>query len=193
MKIVTVPHPALRLKAKKVKRADQKLIKLVKNMKNILRDSRNPRGVALAAPQVNKQWRILSTYLPQPGKKDSPPVIKTYVNPVIVNHCQRKKVLGPDPKKPVMEGCLSIPKLYGPVPRFRWVRIEYQELIDGELIENKKRFDGFYGRAMQHEMDHLDGILFTDYSLEYDLPVYQEDPVTKKFVEIENREILELF
>jgi peptide deformylase len=78
------------------------------------------------------------------------------------------------------------------VPRWPWIEVEFQELIQDELVEKKERFEWFAARVMQHEIDHLDGILFTDYSLEYDLPVYQEDPETEKMHRVKPA-ILETF
>lgn len=84
-----------------------------------------------------------------------------------------------------------MPLLYGPVPRWEWVEVEYHGLIGDQLVEKKERFDGFHARVVQHEIDHLDGILFTDYSLQYDLPVYREEG--KELVEITDRGVLELY
>jgi peptide deformylase len=188
MKIITVPHPTLRAKAKKVKRVDKKLVKFIKELEKTLDISEEPKGIGLAATQVNKLWRILSCRFVE-ARGDKAP-ITTLINPKITKHSQEKS-FGPDKKHPDIEGCLSIPTLYGPIPRFEWVEIAFQELIDGQLQDQKLRLEDFSARVLQHELDHLDGILFTDYTLEYDLPIYRAEG--DKLIELEDRTILESF
>ena len=84
-----------------------------------------------------------------------------------------------------------MPGIYGPVPRWEWVEVEYEKIENGVFVPDKKKFSDFHARVVQHEIDHLDGILFTDYSLEYDLPVYIEKK--NQLIEIEDRRALELF
>lgn len=187
MKILTIPHPTLRERAITVKDpSDQQFQQMVANMERTLLKTNNPRGVGLAGPQVDKLHRIFLTALEE---NDEANVI-AFINPVIVKH-SNDHTFGPDPENPKLEGCLSMPTIYGPVPRWEWVEVEYLTLKDGEVMDKKDRFDGFHGRVVQHEMDHLDGILFTDYSLQYDLPVYKEEG--KELVEITDRSILELY
>ena len=95
------------------------------------------------------------------------------------------------------EGCLSIPIFYGPVPRYEWVEVEYQGLTNLELknqpkIKMKKaRFGDFDARVIQHEYDHLEGILFTDLVLKNNLPIYIDED--GQWVEVKNKkEILSL-
>jgi len=111
-------------------------------------------------------------------------VLTVLINPELVKH-SGELTLGPDKKHPTLEGCLSIPGLYGPVPRWTTVTMTYQELIEGKLESRTNVFSEFAGRVIQHELDHLNGILFTDYSLQYDLPVYQEDKKTDQLEEID--------
>lgn len=181
MKIITIPHPTLRKTAHLVTEVDESLVKFVQNLESTLDKSKKPRGVGLAAPQVDKLLRVFSTNLPE---LDEIP-LRHFINPVIKKACQRKKVLGIDPQDPDLEGCLSMPGLYGPVPRHRWIELEFQTLEDEQLVSHQERFDDFYARVIQHELDHLDGILFTDYALEYDLPVYRQSDDGKKLVEID--------
>lgn len=185
MKIVTVPHTSLRQKATPIKRVDTKLIKLVKDLGQTLQNKRNPQGVGLAAPQVAKNKRLFAMNLPPADQPDAPPKITVYINPQIIDH-PRDPEWGPDPEQPTLEGCLSIPKLYGPVPRWRWVQVEYDELVGDELQRRQTKLEWFAARVFQHELDHLDGVLFTDYSLRFDLPVYQENS-KRQLVEIDKR------
>lgn len=186
MKIITIPHLSLRQTAEPVTDFGAPLQKFVKEMGKTLQKTTNPRGVGLAAPQVNRLMRIFLTTIEDDPK--IPPL--AFINPRIVGH-GTKHTFGPDPENPRLEGCLSMPGLYGPVPRWEWVQVEYQTLHNGQVAEKKERFDGFHARVVQHEIDHLDGILFTDYSLQYDLPVYREKG--KDLVEITDRGALELY
>lgn len=199
MKIINIPHATLREKAKRVEKATPEFISFLNEMKNSLTSTANPQGVGLAAPQVDVLHRVFLTLVDEKvngkareaalgyEKRINP---QEFINPIITKH-DTKHTFGPDPDNPRLEGCLSMPGLYGPIPRWEWVEIEYQAFHDGILVEKKGRFDGFHARVIQHEIDHLDGILFTDYSLEYDLPVYIEKK--KELVEISDRSALELF
>jgi peptide deformylase len=196
MKIITVPHSVLRSTSQIVDASSNDVKKFLSEIEYTLVNQRNPKGVGLAAPQLGQPKRIFATYLPEQDVADdddkSPSVITLFINPIISKKSQ-ELTFGGTEEQPTLEGCLSIPKLYGPVPRWQWIEIEYQTLKGDKIVEEKKRFDDFTARVVQHELDHLDGILFTDYSLKYDLPVYQEDPKTKKLVELETRNILEVF
>ena len=176
MQIITVPHTALRKKARPVKKVDRKLVKFVKNLEDTLANARNPQGVGLAAPQVDRDLMIFATQLPDETQTLRPELIKHYINPVITNK-SAKLILGETAKdrQAREEGCLSMPGLYGPVPRAEWVELLWYELKGDELVKKEARFENFAARVIQHEYDHLFGILFTDYSLKYDLPVYKED------------------
>lgn len=191
MKIITIPNPVLRQKAQPVADpADPNFQKFLREMKEILRKTTNPRGVGLAGPQVNQLYRIFLIDIDDQDKRAKTALASDFINPTIVKHSDNH-TFGPDPENPQLEGCLSMPLLYGPVPRWEWVEVEYQTMVDGKLAEKKDRFDGFQARVFQHELDHLNGILFTDYALQYDLPVYRE--VKKELVEIKDRSALELY
>ncbi|MDH5533074.1 MAG: peptide deformylase [Candidatus Pacebacteria bacterium] len=192
MKIISAPHQTLRQKAIEVKTVDKKLIKFIEELELTLKNKENPKGVGLAAPQVDKKLRIFTTQLSNIDNFDDENSleIKHYINPIITKHAG-KQTFGPDKNNPQLEGCLSIPKIYAPVPRWEWVELEYMMLENGKLIPQKERFDDFYARVIQHEADHLDGILFTDYALEYDLPVYFENNKTGKLEETTNISVLE--
>lgn len=192
MKIILAPHPSLREKAIEVKVADKKLINFIKDLELTLKNKDNPKGVGLAAPQVEKKLRIFTTQLSTKGNLDdeSSLEIKHYINPVITKHAG-KQIFGEDKDNPQLEGCLSIPRIYAPVPRWEWVELEYMMLENGKLVPQKERFNDFSARVVQHEADHLNGILFTDYALEYDLPVYFENDKTGKLEETTNISVLE--
>ncbi len=176
MKIVTLPHPSLRATAQPVTAVDKQLLKFIQDLQNTLRQAINPQGVGLAATQVNAKKRIFATLLNHQ--------LRAFINPEIVDR-DDKKTLGPKTDDPYLEGCLSIPGIYGPVPRYGWVKMTFQKIVDGHLITQTETFDDFAARVVQHELDHLNGVLFIDYTKQFDLPLYQEDKKTKKLNPIE--------
>ena len=179
MKIITVPNPTLRSVATPVTSIDKKLIQFLKEMEATLLDTHNPKGVGLAAPQVDKLKRIFSLNLVEDNRD-----LRSIINPVIIDHSM-EITLGPDPEDPYLEGCLSIPGIYGPVPRWLTVQLQYEVIENGELVRKEEEFEDYAARVVQHELDHLDGVLFTDYSLKLDLPLFKEKNRGKKMEEID--------
>lgn len=179
--IIVVPNPILRAKSMPVDfNKDLKLIKkLVADLEETLEKKERPKGVGLSSPQIGKNLRVFSTLLPASANEDGQgrptdaekdlAKLATYINPEIIES-SKERTFGPDPEDPILEGCLSIPKLYGPVPRFTWVKLRYTS-PQQEVFENT--FHGFYARVIQHEYDHLEGVLFTDYVKKYELPFYE--------------------
>lgn len=133
------PDPVLRKKAKEVSRIDPLIEQLIYDMAETMYDVP---GVGLAAPQVGVSKRIMVI----DTKKGALPLI----NP---------KILESSGKELGMEGCLSFPCLYGDVERDLAVTIKYQNL---EGRWEKLHTDGTVARAIQHELDHLNGVLFID-------------------------------
>lgn len=185
MKIITIPHPTLRQKAQPVTVVDKKLKQFISELEETLLATTKPKGVGLAAPQVDRLRRIFALNLDRNGK-----AIRSVINPVITSHSE-EVTLGPDPEEPYLEGCLSIPGIYGPVPRWQWVELEFQVIEDDRLVSKSEQFDDFAARVVQHEFDHLDGILFIDHSMKYNLPLYKENTETKKMEEFD-RSLLQL-
>jgi peptide deformylase len=188
MQIVHVPHQTLRKTAAEVKTVDKQLLTFIGQLEKTLKEKRKPRGVGLSAPQVDESLAVFVTYLPQ-AEEDTQPTMRNFINPQIVQHSE-ERTFGDDLEKPILEGCLSIPNLYGPVPRHTWVKFEYQEIEDGKLITKSETFRDFTARVMQHELDHLLGVLFTDYTLQFELPLYSD--TSGKLIEID-RKIAEKF
>ena len=139
--IVKDPDPVLREVAKGVTKFNDNLKKLLKDMAETMYDAE---GVGLAAPQVGISKRVIVVDV---GDENG---LVEMVNPVIVE--QEGEQLGP-------EGCLSIPNLNGEVRRADRIVVEGQN-SDGEKFTVKA--SGYFARAFQHEIDHLNGILFTD-------------------------------
>ena len=117
-------------------------------------------GVGLAAPQIGITQRIAVIWIP-PEIEEREDGTRVEVAPeesfVLINPQIVKTGAGEDIGQ---EGCLSLPGWYGDVPRHSWVTVEYQDL-DGKYRRIRKAGD-LLGRALQHEIDHLDGVLFTE-------------------------------
>lgn len=149
-----------------------------------LRAAVDPPGVGLAAPQIDSLWRIFATQLDQDQHSRNP--IRLMVNPVIIDKSD-KKVLGTNPRHPDLEGCLSIPELYAPVLRSEWVTVRWQapDWQDQLAGEHTETFFDFSARVIEHELDHLDGILFTDHVREQGQPLFRSVKDSLEEVSIE--------
>ena len=185
--IISVPHPTLRQKAKTITRIDIKLKQNIKLLLENLISQHDPDGVGLAFPQINKSIRGFAFRV---GERQEPHGIRVFLNPSIVAH-SRKTSLGDNPLQPYLEGCLSVPNLWGPVPRFEWLDLHYQVLSNNQLVDRQDRFGGFLARGMQHELDHLDGVIFTDHILQHNLPIYFSQNGRMK--EFDDRELMSSF
>lgn len=172
-KIITVPHDALRQVADPIVEVNSEVKTYLQNLGETLRAQEKPPGVGLAFPQVNRPLRAFATYLETSQSEE--PVLRFFLNPRILDLAE-KQSLGPNPRNPDLEGCLSIPWLYAPVWRPEWVTLEWQE-IEGDTLSDPKRetFYDFTARVVQHELDHLNGILFTDYVLQQGQPLYRSE------------------
>jgi peptide deformylase len=149
--ITVYGDPILRKKAKQVEKNSGDLKEFIENMWETMYYSD---GVGLAAPQVGKSVRIFmvdasSGADEEPELKDFK---KVFINPEIIETSGDKWVMN--------EGCLSLPEIREDVTRPDEVRIKY---FDEDFNEYEDVFKGFAGRIIQHEYDHLEGILFIDY------------------------------
>ena len=164
--IVSSPHPVLTTPGKTVTTFDKRLTKLIADLKDTLRNAKNPKGVGLAAPQIGEGWRVFVT---QPTEQ-SP--IRVFVNPKLVTFSaeQTDGVPGRDNK---LEGCLSIPKIWGKVHRHAALTLSYQ---DEKGVHHQEKFSGFLATIIQHETDHTNGILFVQRVLEQNGKLYQTVP-----------------
>lgn len=149
MDIVHTPNIVLTTPAREVPTIDQYLLKHIGQMKEVLLQADNPKGVGLAAPQVGSNLRI---FMLRPDEKSE---IQTCINPSYLSKSQ-KIVDGIG--KGRLEGCLSVPNVWGMVKRHQAIKLRYFDET-GKMREEK--FLGFPAIIVQHEMDHLDGILFT--------------------------------
>ena len=146
LKILTIPDPRLKHKSSNIEVFDEKLKKIVRDMYETLYASGN--GIGLAAPQVDIRKRIVVVDLKEDGK--SSPI--TFINPKITKLSDEKFIN--------QEGCLSVPEYYADVERAKEVEVEW---LDDMAVKYKKKFSGLLSICIQHEIDHLDGILFVDH------------------------------
>jgi peptide deformylase len=146
--IVIVPDEVLQTKAKPVAAFGPELQELIDNMVETMRDAP---GVGLAGPQVNELQRVIVVEFGEEEDEEVPPTLYTLVNPEI-SKMSKETVIG-------MEGCLSIPELVGEVERAESVTIKAQDR-HGKVTKIKA--SGWLARIFQHEIDHLNGVLFTD-------------------------------
>jgi len=156
-KIVTLPAPVLRRKAKPVTKFDKDLQTLIDDMIETMRDAP---GVGLAAPQVGvSQQLAVIEYAegedeePEEGVEVKPIKKKLFViiNPEIVK-ASEETVFG-------VEGCLSVPGLIGEVERHEALQVK---ALNRHGKPVKLKVDGWMARIFQHEIDHLNGVIFTD-------------------------------
>ena len=149
LKIAKMGHPILRRSAEEVldPTADE-IRRLVQDMVDTMEDAD---GAGLAAPQVHVPLRVVVFHVRAERDEENPePVpLSVLVNPVVEPLTEENEV--------DWEGCLSVPGMMGAVPRFTKVR--YRALtLDGEPINRVA--EGFHARVVQHECDHLDGVLY---------------------------------
>jgi peptide deformylase len=157
LEILEVPHPGLRAVAEPVTDVDDAVRKIVADMFDTMYDAR---GIGLAATQVGIEQRIVVIDLQEPespsedGEEDAKPVRKplVYINPELISVSAETSSYN--------EGCLSIPEQYAEVERPTSCRARW---LDEQGESHEGDFDGLLATALQHEIDHLNGVLFIDH------------------------------
>ncbi len=157
--LVILPDPILRQVSKPVERFDDPLRKLAGDLLDTMYDAP---GIGLASIQVGVPLRMMVIDLAKDGEEKAPHV---FVNPRVVSSS--------DERSTYEEGCLSIPEYYAEVERPARVKVEYFDL-DGK--PHAMEVDGLMATCFQHELDHLNGVLFIDY-----ISKLKRDMVIKKF------------
>ena len=163
--ILEVPDPRLKIISKPVETFDDELRTLAADMLETMYDAP---GIGLAAIQVGVPLRLLVIDLQEPDPDAEPEVChhdghehthqptkrapRVFVNPEILDPSEDLNVYS--------EGCLSVPEIYADVERPKAIRARWQDL-DGNVHE--EAMDGLWATCLQHEMDHLEGILFIDH------------------------------
>ena len=151
LEIVEVPDARLRLVSRPVDTVDDGVRKLIEDMIDTMYAAH---GIGLAAIQVGVDRRVLVIDLQEQEDEEGKPVRnpRAFVNPEIVWVSDELKVYN--------EGCLSIPEQYAEVQRPASCRVRY---MDRDGKEHEEEMDGLLATCMQHEIDHLNGVLFTDH------------------------------
>jgi peptide deformylase len=157
--IITIPDPVLRKTAAAVERVDAALLKLARDMLATMYEAP---GIGLAAPQVGILRRLI---VMDPSRDEAPKEPLIMVNPVILERSAEMRTHD--------EGCLSIPDVMAEVERPAIARVAY---IDTEGKKREKTLEGIWSTLVQHEIDHLNGVLFIDY-----LSRLKRDMIVKKF------------
>ena len=157
--IIVLPDPKLRLVSKPIERVDAPLKKLMDDMIETMHDAP---GVGLAAIQVGEPLRLLVLDV---ARKEEPPNPQAFLNPEIL--------WTSDERSTYEEGCLSIPEYYAEVERPASVRVRH---LDREGKPAEVLAEGLLATVLQHEIDHLDGVLFIDR-----ISKLKRDRVIKKF------------
>ncbi len=152
MEIVRYPRGILREKARPIGKISDAIFRLADSMISLMVENR---GIGLAANQVGELYRLFVINL---NPFEDKPELMVVINPKIIDR------EGIDIDE---EGCLSFPGLYLNIPRSRKIRLHMQNLYNERIILDTQ---GIVARAIQHEIDHLDGILFIDYVSEEEKP-----------------------
>jgi peptide deformylase len=142
----------LRTRSERVGKIDKKIRKLIDNMEETLHAEQ---GLGLAAPQVGEDIRVILARL----NYDTPhEMVKPMINPEILFTSKETEI--------AEEGCLSLPNFFKPVERFKMIRVRFDDIRGGSQI---LELEDLNARIIQHEVDHLNGVLFVDRVKEEDL------------------------
>jgi peptide deformylase len=166
LKVARMGHPVLRARARNVERAELKQAPMQKLIDDMIDTMHEYHGVGLAAPQIHESVRIfIAAIAPEnddPLSPDDEPMV--FINPIITP-------AGPEIVED-WEGCLSIPDIRGRVPRARAIRVQALDRT-GTIIDLTSH--DFPARVIQHETDHLDGVLFFDRMRSFETLSYLEE------------------
>ena len=163
--IITLPDPKLRLISRKIERIDAPLKKLMDDMIETMHDAP---GVGLAAIQVAEPIRLLVVDV---ARKEEAPNPQVFLNPELLWSSEERSTYE--------EGCLSIPETYNDVEQPAQVRVTY---LDLEGVPSEVEANGLLATCLQHEIDHLNGILFIDH-----LSKLKRDMIIKRFTKAAKR------
>ncbi|MCL1848371.1 MAG: peptide deformylase [Clostridiales bacterium] len=152
--IVKEGNPVLREKAKPIAKVNDAAIRLLNNLKDTLRET--PKGVGLAAPQIGISKRAFVVEIAEEE------LYYEMINPELMEM---------EGSEDAWEGCLSVPGLEGVVQRAGKLKVRY---TDRESKQNELIAEGFLARVIQHENDHLNGVIFTDKATSFRDPDAQE-------------------
>ena len=167
--ILEFPHPALRRKAKKVRRIDRSVQQLADDLIDTLHEVG---GVGLAANQIGVLQRVIVIHLPE---EEEP---RVYINPELPEEEEPRVYINPEivhreGEREIEEACLSVPGYHGFVTRAIWVKARG---LDRHSNVFRIRAEGLLAQALEHEIDHLDGILYFDHLEAHQSLIRNEPP-----------------
>ncbi|MGA8898334.1 peptide deformylase [Bradyrhizobium sp.] len=167
--IIILPDKQLRRVSKLIEKVTLEIRKLADDMFETMYDAP---GIGLAAIQVAQPLRLITMDLAKKNEEgEINPQPRVFINPEILSSSEEMAIYE--------EGCLSIPEYYEEVERPAKVRVRFADL-DGKVHEEEA--EGLYATCIQHEIDHLNGVLFVDY-----LSKLKRDRVLKKFTKAAKR------
>jgi peptide deformylase len=166
--IITIPDPVLRKTAAPIERVDAALLALAQDMLATMYDAP---GIGLAAPQIGISRRLI---VMDPSRDEEPKQPLIMANPVILERGDEMRIHE--------EGCLSIPEVTAEIERPAMTRVSY---VDEAGKEQEATLEGIWSTLVQHEIDHLNGVLFIDY-----LSRLKRDMIVKKFAKQKRAEAL---
>jgi len=166
--IITIPDPVLRKQAALIECVDAALLKLAEGMLAAMYEAP---GIGLAAPQVGILRRLI---VMDPSRDEEAKQPLVMVNPVILERGSEMRTHE--------EGCLSIPEFTAEIERPAMTRVSF---IDTEGKQQERTLEGIWSTLVQHEIDHLNGVLFIDY-----LSRLKRDMIVKKFTKQKRAEAL---
>jgi len=164
--VVQAPAEVLADKAQPIEKIDADILQLIEDMKETLVAQTDPEGIGLAAPQVGRSLQLFIV------KYDDESPFDVYLNPKLelIPDKEKKLKKGEKEEREKLEGCLSLKIIWGVVKRNHKVHLEW---MDVEGKEHKATFSNFYATILQHEYDHLQGILFPRRVLEQKGQLYK--------------------
>ncbi|MBI4038067.1 peptide deformylase [Candidatus Daviesbacteria bacterium] len=161
MQIIHAPDPKLRVKTKPVKKITPGLLSTLKQMIKLTKTFKDPEGVGLASTQVGFDGQFFVA-LASPPASEAGKKFLSVINPKILSTSKRTKKY--------FEGCLSVPNVYGEVKRYTNIKVSFLD-ESGKL--HLKALKGIPAWIFQHEMDHLEGTLFSDRVLQQKSKFYK--------------------
>jgi len=161
--IYEFPHEVLRKKARKVKKLDKSVDRIARDLVDTMQ---NAQGVGLAANQIGVLKRIIAIQLPEEDPR-------VYINPEIIDK---------EGEREVTEACLSVPGYRGVITRSIFIKAK---AWDSQWKDVRVKAEGLFAQALEHEIDHLNGILYMDH-------LKQHEKLEKIEPELDNEEVEEL-
>lgn len=169
LSIVQAPSEVLASPARKINNIDKAIRHLIKQMTETLEKATDPEGVGLAAPQVGESLQL---FIIKPTPKSK---VEVFINPVLTIPDDAKKddvkeKLENEDEDVKLEGCLSLKDIWGVVERYDKVHLSF---LDENGKKHERTYDGFFATIIQHEYDHIQGILFPKRVLEQESKLYK--------------------